>query len=234
MSLEIELPDFDDAVTKPRDFKSYVQVLADQWFKTPKRVATTGAFVLLCLLVIGWNLSRLDILDELAVLKAEEYDLQLQQARLASEFLHLQREGLVDKLARENEKVFQGFPELAAWTDGLTKIADMRNVSLTYKVEKAHFSAVPGILEVPVVLEFKAREAQADSLFTGSLSLLGFVLRDRWHIDVVSTQGLGDGERLLQVVVRAQVWVRDLFGFVDVKELERSLAKEQEFRESEF
>lgn len=30
MSLEIELPDFDDAVTKPRDFKSYVQVLADQ------------------------------------------------------------------------------------------------------------------------------------------------------------------------------------------------------------
>ena len=227
MSLDIELSDFDEELTAHKGVKKQVQRLADGWFKTPKRIALTGCVLVGCVFVIHWNLQRLSVLDELAMLEVQEFDLDMQQSELEVKLAQLDQEELAAKLAEENEKIFQGFPELAAWTDRLTAIAGYKRVDLTYQVEKARFSAVPGILEVPVLLKFKAQEEYADNLFSSTLGLLGFVLADRWHIDVVSTQGRGDGQRLLQVSVQANVWVRDLFGFVDVKTLQKEVKDAQ-------
>ncbi len=223
MSLEIELPDFDEEIVKHKGVKKYIQFLADAWFKTPLRIAFTMLLILSCFVLVGWNLERLEVIDELVLMEVGEFDLEQRQSDLEIRLSTLEKEGLAEQLARENEKVFQGFPELAAWADGLIKIAALKQVEMVYQVEPAHFSAIPGILEVPLRLEFKANEQYADSLFKGALSLLGFVLRDRWHIDVISTQGVGNGEQLQSIEVRAQVWVRDLFGFVDVEKLRREL-----------
>ena len=87
---------------------------------------------------------------------------------------------------------------------------------------------VPHELEVPVVLEFKATAETADSLFMNAMQLIGRVLRDHWHIDVVSTQARGDGEQLLSLSVDAQVWVRDRYGFVDLTLLQAAAANAQE------
>ena len=227
MNLELELDGFDEEIEKHKGLKKYVQLLADTWFRTPKRIVMTCGLCCLCFFVIGWNLDRLKILDELVVLEVAEYELKDRLGDLELEISGLDSELLEQELQAESTKVFQGFPELAAWTQGLARQAERGGINLSYKVEKAHLSAVPGILEVPVVLEFKATEQAADRLFEGAMQLLGVVLRDHWHIDVISTHGKGNGVALSQVSVKAQLWVRDRFGFVDADSLIQQKSHDQ-------
>ena len=222
MSLEIELPDFEEKIEKHRGFKRYVQLLADAWFRTPARIAGAGCLVLACIVLIVWNLQRLTVLDELAALEIQEFELNDRLSDLELELSGYDAETLAEDIKKENSKVFQGFPELAAWTEGLARVANQRGITLTYKVDKPHLAAVPGVLEVPIDMEFKAKNENAAMLFTGSMQLLGVLLKDHWHIDVVSTSGKGNGRYLESVSVRAQVWVRDLFGFVDLQELQEA------------
>lgn len=222
MTIEIELPDFDEKIEKHQGFRKYVQLLADAWFRTPKRVAATLCLIAVCIGVIVWNLQRLTVLDELIALEVQEFELNDQLSDLELQLSHFDAELLASDIKKENSKVFQGFPELAAWTEGLARVASQRGIDLRYKVENPHLSAVPGVLEVPIDLEFKAKRENAAMLFTGSMQLLGVLLKDHWHIDVISTSGRGNGQYLETVNVRAQVWVRDLFGFVNLDDLEET------------
>ena len=231
MSLEIELPDFEEKIEKHRGLKRYIQLLADAWFRTPQRIAITVCLVIACLGVIVWNLQRLTVLDELVALEVREFELNDRLSDLELELSGYDPAMLSEDIKQENSKVFQGFPELAAWTEGLARVAEQRGILLTYKVDKPHLSAVPGVLEVPVDLEFKAKSENAAKLFTGSMQLLGVLLKDHWHIDVISTSGQGNGQYLQSVSVRAQVWVRDLFGFVDLTDLEQAETSNRMFEE---
>ena len=65
MTIEIELPDFEEKIETHRGFRKYVQLLADAWFRTPKRVAATLCLVSVCVGIIVWNLQRLTVSDEL-------------------------------------------------------------------------------------------------------------------------------------------------------------------------
>ncbi|NKB99868.1 MAG: hypothetical protein GKR90_15410 [Pseudomonadales bacterium] len=221
MSLEIELPDFEDKIEKHKGLKRYVQLLADAWFRTPKRVAGTVCLVSACLVLINWNLQRLRVFDEIVALEVGEFELNDRLSDLELQLSNYNAEQLSADLESENSKVFQGFPDLAAWTESLGNIAKKRDIILTYTVQKPHLSAVPGVLEVPIDLVFKAEKESADKLFMGSMQLVGVLLQDHWHIDVISTQGKGNGMHLETVTIRAQVWVRDMFGFVDVQALKR-------------
>ena len=51
---------------------------------------------------------------------------------------------------------------------------------------------------------------------------------------MISTEGQGDGKHLQKIAVRAQVWVRDLFGFVDVSQLENPGQSQVENEEDAF
>ncbi len=106
MSLDIELPDFDEELTAHKRVKRQVQRLTDAWFKTPKRIALTGCVLLGCVFVIHWNLQRLSVLDELAMLEVQEFDLDMQQSALEAKLAQLDQEELAAKLGEENEKVF--------------------------------------------------------------------------------------------------------------------------------
>ncbi|MEM9622480.1 MAG: hypothetical protein AAF993_12570 [Pseudomonadota bacterium] len=229
MSLEIELPDLPDAPEADVDdgyipelrsaLKKNVQLFADTWFKTPLRVAVTGVVVLGCLGLIGWNLQRLAVLDQLVAAEVAEFQLEDQLSDLQIALTRIDMPALKDALEAENEKVFQGFPELAAWAEGLSVVAERRDMQFSYRVEPAHAASVPGLLEVPVWLEFKASGQRADSLFIDAMDLIGVVLSDHWHIEVVSTHGKGGGQQLDELSLRAQVWVRDRFGFVSAAEI---------------
>ena len=220
MSLDIELPDFDEKIEKHKGLKRYVQLLADAWFRTPRRVAGTICLICACLSIIFWNLSRLSVLDEIVGLEVQEFELDDRLSDLELQLSGYDADQLAEDLAAENSKVFQGFPELAAWTEGLSQVAEGRGITLSYKVDKPHLSAVPGVLEVPIDLSFKADKENADKLFTGSMQLVGVLLQDHWHIDVISTSGVGNGMHLETVNIRAQVWVRDQYGFVDLDDLD--------------
>lgn len=228
MSLDIELPDLvpeteaEDDVELHHGVKKYVHYIVDAWFRTPSRIAGTVCLVLACCALVGWNLDRLSILDELVELEVTEYGLDNQLEDLQFELASIDLEELNDAIEAENDKVFQGFPELAAWAEGLSQIASAEGISFSYKAEQPHLSPVPDVLEVPLLLSFKALPESADSLFTRSMNLIGRVLRDQWHIDVVSTAAQGTGDELVSVSVQAQVWVRDRFGFVDVASLEKA------------
>ncbi len=223
MSLEIELPDIeeieatdapDTRVVSSRVRKA-VQVFANAWFKTPARVAVTLVVVLLCFALIGWNLQRLSVLDELVAAEVAEFELDDKLSELQIALTRIDMPALAAALEKENERVFQGFPELAAWAEGLSGLAARENIEFAYRVEPAHLATVPGLLEVPILLEFKASAESADSLFTQAMHLIGMLLGDHWHMEVISTYGKGNGERLDQLSIRAHVWVRDRFGFVD-------------------
>ena len=231
--LDIDLPDFDEEIETHRGLKRYVQLLANAWFRTPARIAGTCLLVLGCLGLIGWNLTRLTVIDELVDMEIAEFALENQLSDLEIAVSAVDNQAMAAAIEAENDRIFQGFPELAAWTQSLSGIALNKGVALNYRIEKPHFSAVPGILEVPVMLEFKARASAADKLFAGSMQLLGVVLRDHWHIDVISTYGRGNGQQLEQISVRAQVWVRDRFGFVDMSELVATV-DDDEFEDDEF
>ena len=223
MTLEIELPDLPvedgEPVEVHRGVKKYVHYIVDAWFRTPQRIAATGLLVLACLTLIFWNLSRLAILDELVSLEVTEYQLDAQLSDLQFELASIDVDGLKRAIEEENDKVFQGFPELAAWAEGLARVAQAQGIIFSYKAQAPHLSPVPDVLEVPLVLQFKASPQTADSLFNKSMELIGRILRDHWHVDVVATSANGTGDALVSVSVQAQVWVRDRFGFVDIAAL---------------
>jgi len=229
MSLEIELPDDpldpssvelpEEDIDLGRGIKKYVQVTVDAWFKTPARIFSTVCLVFACIALISWNLSRLAILDELIALESTEFELDVQLSNLELELASIDVEGVNHAIERESEKVFQGFPELAAWTQTISEIAAAKHILFSYKANTPHISPVPEVLEVPLILEFKASPESADNLFEESMELVGRILRDQWHLDVVATHARGDGERLLSINLQTQVWVKDRFGFVDVAQL---------------
>ncbi len=239
MSLEIELPDVDelekqadaaqqadretDQQTGRKGVRQAVQVFADAWFRTPARIACTAVVALACVGLIGWNLQRLSVLDELVAAEVAEFELEDKLSDLQLALTLIDMPALTEALEAENERVFQGFPELAAWAQGLSRLAQKQDLQFSYRVEPAHAAAVPGLLEVPVRLEFKASAQSADSLFIDSMNLIGLLLGNHWHLEVISTHGKGNGERLDQVSLRAQVWVRDRFGFVDASSLQEVL-----------
>jgi hypothetical protein len=224
MTLEIELPDLpmdeDEPVEIHRGVKKYVHHIVDAWFRTPVRIAATVLLVLVCLGLIVWNLSRLSILDELVELEVTEYQLDAQLSDLQFELASIDVDGLKRAIEEENDKVFQGFPELAAWAEGLARVAQAQGIIFSYKAQPPHLSPVPDVLEVPLELQFKASAETADSLFNKSMDLIGRILRDHWHVDVVAISADGTGDALVSVSMQAQVWVRDRFGFVDVATLE--------------
>lgn len=237
MTLQIELPDFSDAPEVELEeeklqfhsgIKKYVHVIVDAWFATPARIAATAALVFVCFALIFWNLDRLAILDELVELEVTEYGLDSQLNDLEMELASIDVESLSNAIEAENDRVFQGFPELAAWAEGLAKVAEQHDMNFAYKAQKPHLSPVPDVLEVPITLTFKASAESADNLFSRSMTLIGWVLRDHWHMDVAETQALGDGEGLSTISLQAQVWVRDRFGFVDLAPLEANAADSSE------
>ncbi len=234
MSLDIELPDLepeaqeqDEPMHAHTGIKRYVQMMVDAWFRTPQRIAATMCVVIACCFLIAWNLQRMSILDELVQLRNTEYALDTQLARLEADLVMIDLESLSRAIEDENDRVFQGFPELAAWAEGFARVAGSHGLTFSYKAHTPHLSPVPDVLEVPVVFEFKATPETADSLFTNAMHLIGRVLRDHWHIDVVATQARGDGQQLLTLSVDAQVWVRDRYGFVDLTLLQAAAAGAQ-------
>ena len=188
--------------------------------KRPLRVIATCLVVAACIGLIGWNLQRLSVLEELIELEIVEYNLRNQLNDIALRMSGVDMDEISAQILQENERVFQGFPELAAWAQSLAGVAESRGIEFSYKVERPHLSPVPDVLEVPVILKFKARADLADRLFEESMKLLGLILYDHWHIDVISTSARGDGTLLQSLSVRAQVWVRDRYGFVDVSTLQ--------------
>lgn len=222
IDLELNLEVEEDRLELNSGFKRYVQNFADAWFRSPLRIAAAGLFVLFCLAVIAWNLQRLTILDEIVALEVVEFELEDELNQLELQLSSINLDRLTNEIEAENDRVFQGFPELAAWSEGLARVASSKGLTFSYQVEQAHYSPVPNILEVPLVLQFKALDDEADSLFMTTMELVGEVLSDHWHIDVVATQGIGDGKGLVQLVVRAHVWVRDRYGFVDPHTLEET------------
>jgi hypothetical protein len=230
LDMEIELPDMlelDQDTLQPEEkmqyhdgIKKYIHIIVDAWFATPARIAATCALVLTCFGLILWNLDRLSILDELVELEVSEYRLDSQLNDLELELASIDVESLSTAIEAENDKVFQGFPELAAWAESLAAIAEARSMVFSYQAKVPHLSPVPDVLEVPITLSFRAAPDSADNLFDQSMALIGFILRDHWHMDVVETQASGDGGGLDAISIQAQVWVRDRFGFVDLAALQ--------------
>ncbi|XOV81646.1 MAG: hypothetical protein ACFHXK_12270 [bacterium] len=242
LDLDIELPDvidIDHDVSPAEEtlqyhsgVKKYVHVIVDAWFATPARIAATCVLVLACFALIYWNLDRLSILDELVELEVTEYRLDSQLNDLELELASIDVESLSNAIEAENDKVFQGFPELAAWAEGVAAVAAARAMVFSYQAKVPHLSPVPDVLEVPITLTFKAAPDSADNLFDQSMALIGFMLRDHWHMDVVETQASGGGEGLDAISIQAQVWVRDRYGFVDLAALQlQNSAEDQEMGE---
>lgn len=223
MSIEIELPDLpeegsaaeEDTAPAAIVDKKFVQPLADALFLTTQRLALTLAFFIGCCALIGWNMGRFEIINTVIEKEVLDFELQNELQTLEAEIAELDLGALSDQIADESDRVFQGFPELAAWVERLAVIARRYQIDMTFKVEQARLSAVPKILEVPVYLEFKALDQQADNLFADATFLISTVVRDHWHIDIIEAGAKGNGEQLEQISIRAQVWVRDRFGFVD-------------------
>lgn len=220
MNLDIELPDAEEEIETQKGLKKYAQLFADGLFKTPERIIGTLVLVVACIGLIGWNISRLSILDELVELEVREYELDDQLSELETKLSEIDMERLSAEIRAENDRVFQGFPELAAWAEGLARIAQEEGMAFSYSVRQAHLSPVPGVLEVPLTLDLKGSQDSADNLFTNAMALVGRVLRDHWHIDVVSTEAEGQGGGLSAITVNAQVWVKDRYGFVDLSTIE--------------
>ena len=240
LEMEIELPDTleldqDQDMMPPEEkmqyhggIKKYIHIIVDAWFATPARIAATCALVLACFGLILWNLDRLSILDELVELEVSEYRLDSQLNDLELELASIDVESLSTAIEAENDKVFQGFPELAAWAESLAAIAADRSMVFSYQAKVPHLSPVPDVLEVPITLTFKAAPDSADNLFDQSMALIGFILRDHWHMDVLQTQASGDGDGLDAISLQAQVWVRDRFGFVDLAALQAQTPAENQ------
>ena len=216
---EAELNDSSQKMRRYRGAQRYMQVLVDTWFKTPQRIVLTGCVVAICLGVITWNLSRLTIFDELIALEATKYELDAQLNDLEIELESLDLQSLTAAIEAESDRIFQGFPQLAAWAEGLARVAGTRGLQFSYKVREPHLSPVPDVLEVPLVLTFKPSESSDALFFVECMGLIKGILRDHWHVDVISTNANGDGESLRSLQVQAQVWVRDRYGFIDIAEL---------------
>lgn len=219
MNVELELEDFDDKIETHQGLQKHVQAIANTLFLTPARVVLCLAAWVLALTSIAWNLERMAVLDQLIQLEYTEFDLLDELGDLQLKVSGIDPDTLAAELQQESSKVFQGFPYLAAWNAALAETAAEHNIALQTKVGDAHHSAVPGILEVPVLLILKGNTQGADNFYQVAMQLVGRVLRDHWHIDVISTQATGDGTQMVQLTIQAQVWVRDRFGFVDAEAL---------------
>lgn len=222
MSLDIELPDIElneAELKRPRTWRAWVQGLGKQCFGTTERTLLSLLVTGLCLSITGWNVSRLEILEELARLREEERSLDLELKSVQKKLQAIDVQELQAQIQNESDRVFQGFPELAAWAEGLARYADQRGVGFSFRAENVHLSPVPEVLEIPLSLQFvPPRDGQVE-LFSEAMHIVQTILRDHWHVDVIGTSARGDGEKLASLTLNAQVWVRDRFGFVDLEAL---------------
>ncbi|MEM1436710.1 MAG: hypothetical protein AAGG11_21860 [Pseudomonadota bacterium] len=229
MSLDIELPELEleleldeELLNEPKTWRGRFQQLSKKFFGTPLAIAGSLLLIILLFGVFLWNLSRLEILDELARLKTEEYRLDIELEEVMAQLDDINVKQLQVQIQDENERVFHGFPELAAWAEGLARYAGEKGVNFRFRATNVHPSPVPEVLEIPLVLEFVPLRNHSGSLFADAMTIVNTVLRDHWHIDVIATSAEGDGKELRKLSLEAQVWVRDRYGFVDLDALSTS------------
>ena len=197
-------------------FRAYLGVVMQHWFKTPGRIFATLCLVIGCLITISWNLNRLSVFDRLLQVESDQYSfysklemLKLEQAALDIDNLELQIE-------EENERVFQGFPELAAWVEGAAGLAENQQMTFAYTVGSSAPSSVPGVLEVSLKVSMRSQAADGGKLFANGMHLVHRMLSGRWHIDVLGARGMGNGSKMESLELDLVVWVSDRYGFVDL------------------
>ena len=225
MSLDIELPDLElneAELQRPRSWRARLQNLAKQCFGSTERILLSLLVITACLSVTGWNVSRLEILEEVARLREEERSLDLELQSVQKKLQAIDVQELQEQIQNESDRVFQGFPELAAWAEGLARYASKRGVGFSFRAENVHLSPVPEVLEIPLSLRFVPPQDGEVELFNETMHIVQTVLRDHWHVDVIGTSARGSGEKLASLTLNAQVWVRDRFGFVDLEALSLS------------
>ncbi len=216
MELDLDLQHITAEVSTNRRVKSRVQTLADQLFRNIPMTTFSLLIVVLSLALVHWNVSRLSVLDELAKLEVQEYRLSDQLDDLEFRLQNIDFDRLSAEIEDQNNRVFQGFPNLSAWAESLNAQADLFGLDFSYSVGKPHPSPVPDVLEVPMILKLQAGNNQRNESFINATSFVETILRDHWHIDVLATEAVGDSNGLTAMSIDAQVWVRDRFGFVEL------------------
>ncbi|MEM7077053.1 MAG: hypothetical protein AAF513_00365 [Pseudomonadota bacterium] len=227
MSEEVELMDMELLPDDRSLLRRAVQYLADSCFKTPLRIGGMLCLWVLCFSIIGWNLQQLSLVDEVTRLERDGYAREDRLGRMRAKLSDMDLQQVADDIVRADEVVFQGFPVLAAWTELLRQRALEKDILLDFVVLPARPSAVTGILEVPLTINFKAGRPTADTLFMASLGLADAFVHDQWHVDVIAVQARGGGQGATEVEMGIEVWVRDRYGFLS-EEMLAQVPQEQE------
>ncbi len=195
-----------------------LQRLANRMFRGPVRVLFSLLLVAAAAWAIHWNLTdRLELLESLIETERHEFALSSDLADLQSKLRRFDPQVLANEIEQEDRRVFDGFPQVAAWPTLLGHHAQARSLSLDYKLGEARQAIISEVLEVPVEFQFSTGTDGAAGNFDSVLQFVGVLLTDRWHLDIVSVDASGAGKGMDRLSMDATIWVHDWHGFSDAR-----------------
>lgn len=212
-----------------RSFKSpltlFIEDLANRLFANRATTALATGVMLACIALIGWNLFfRLPDPAHLEQLTVDKQDKTERLQVLTRRFQEIDRSDIEEQLEVENVRVFKSYPKMALWIDAVAKRAATGNIDVTYRVDDPHTAPIQDVLEVPIVIDFSTQDSQRSDLFGSAMAIVGDMLADQWHLDIISTTARGGSDGLSRMQVTAQVWVTDSEGFSTAPELAAAIA----------
>lgn len=195
----------------------YLRLLTDRVakniFSSPIRTAMFVGLQLLSVALILWSLAyRLPDTDGSRILQQQVQTLRDEYSALKSGWSEQQLADIEDNLMREQARVFEDFPSLAAWLSRKTQLASRLGMSMHYAIQQQQETRLKDTLILPVRIGLKINAPSSDKTYASVLEFIHSLIDENLHLEVKGNTVKSDGDSITEVSLSVNIWVHDQQG----------------------
>jgi len=191
--------------------RRFIEICAYHLYGNTGKTIVSLTILLFFITMLIWSLIfRLSVFDQLLNLELTHTHLLQELEDKQYELAQIDSQKLDQNIERADERVFPGFPSVAAWLTDLSEASANRQYQFSYQLSDGRTSHLEGVLEVTVTFVLKRSRHTFDNSFGQTMNLLGRLHTDQRHLDVVRTEAKGSGAGMTEIEVESTIWVRDI------------------------
>jgi len=188
-----------------------IEICAYHLYGNTKKTFVSLTILVFFMAMLIWSLVfRLSVFDQIMNLELTHTHLLQELEDKNYELSQIDSLKLDQNIERANERIFPGFPSVAAWLTDLSEASKISQYQFSYQLGDGRNSHLDGVLEVSVTFVLKRLRHTVDNSFGQTMDFLGTLHTDQRHLDVVRTEAKGSGAGMTEITVESIIWVRDI------------------------